>query len=118
MRNFIIALVLSVVSVAAFATEKKGSQPEVLVEFAGFKNNQPIYKMSIKNPENAKLNVVIRDLDGVILYEEVVEGTTIVKNYRFAKEEVKDNDIVIEVTRFADPLTSRIRLDKKPLAQN
>ena len=117
MRNFIIALVLSVVSVASYAVEKNANQPLVSVEFVGFKNNQPIYKLSIKNPENAKLTVVVRDIDGIILHEEVVEGTTITKNFRFTKEEVKDNDIMIEVTRYADPLTSRIRLDKKPLAQ-
>lgn len=118
MRNLIIALVLSVASVAAYAVEKNATQPVVNVEFAGFKNNQPVYKLSIKNPENAKLTIVVRDIDGIILHEEVVDGTTIVKNFRFTREEVKDNDILIEVTRYADPLTSRIRLDKKPLAQN
>lgn len=116
MRNFIIAFVLSVVSVSSFATEKS-NQPQVTVQFVGIKNNQPIYKMIIKNPENVKLNVLIRDIDGIVLHEEVVEGSTIIKNYRFTKEEVKDNDILIEVSRFADPLTTRIYLDKKPLNQ-
>lgn len=117
MRNFIIALVLLVVSVTSYAVEKHANQPVVSVEFVGFKNSQPIYKLSIKNPENAKLTVVVRDVDGIILHEEVVEGTTITKNFRFTREEVKDNDIMIEVTRNAEPLISRIRLDKKPLAQ-
>lgn len=116
MRNFIIAFVLSVVSFASFATEKN-NQPQISVQYVGTKNNQPLYKLTIKNPENVKLNVLIRDVDGVVLHEEVVEGATIVKNYRFTKDEVKDNDIIIEVTRFADPLTSRIRLDKTPVTQ-
>lgn len=114
MRNLIVALVLSFASVVSFAAEKIG-QPEVTVQFTGYKNSQPVYKLSIKNPENVKLNVAIRDVDGVVLHEEVVEGVSIVKNYRFTREELKDNDIVIEVSRYADPLTSRIRLDKKPV---
>lgn len=114
MRNLIIALILSSFSIMAVAAEKN-NQPQVQVQFAGYKNSEPVYKVSIKNPENVKLNIVIRDADGVVLHEELVEGTNIVKSYRFTGEDLKASDLVIEVSRYADPLVSRIKLDKSPL---
>jgi hypothetical protein len=113
MKHFAAALLILGSSFAFTPAHAGDTEPEAVVTFAGYKNTQPVYKLSIKNPENVKLNVVIKDLDGNILYEEVIEGTDISRNYIFLKEELGNSTLVFEVSRNRDPMVARIVVDRK-----
>lgn len=87
--------------------------PRTTVSLVGYNNNQPVYKVEIRNPENLRLRVVIRNSDGDILHEEAVQGTEITKAYRIVRQEVGRGELFVEVSRIEDPLLSRIRLEEK-----
>lgn len=97
---------------SAFAGE---TEPSATISFAGFKNSQPVYKLDIKNPGSKRLSVTIKDIDGNILHHEVVDGESISRNYRFIKEDVGNSDLFVEVSRYEDPIVTRIRLERKQM---
>ena len=113
MKNLSIAFLLLGSSFIFTAAHASQTEPEAVVTFAGYKNTQPVYKLNIKNPENVKLNVVIKDQEGNILYQEVLDGTEISRNYLFIKEELGSSSLVFEVSRNANPMISRIMIDRK-----
>jgi hypothetical protein len=113
MKNLATAFLLLGSSFIFTAVHASQTEPEAVVNFAGYKNSQPVYKLNIKNPENTKLIVVIKDEEGTILFEEVLEGTEISRNYIFLKEELGNRSLVFEVSRKANPLISRIQVDRK-----
>jgi hypothetical protein len=113
MKNLATVFLLMGSSFIFTAAHASQTEPEAVVTFAGYKNTQPVYKLNIKNPENVKLNVVIKDQEGNILYEEVLEGTEISRNYLFLKEELGSRSLVFEVSRTENPLISRIQIDRK-----
>ena len=87
--------------------------PKTSVSLVGYNNNQPVYKVEIRNPENLRLRVVIRNAEGDILHEEAVQGTEITKAYRIVRQEIGRGELFVEVSRLEDPLVSRIRLENK-----
>ena len=64
MKNLATAFLLMGSSFIFTAAHASQTEPEAVVTFAGYKNTQPVYKLNIKNPENVKLNVVIKDQEG------------------------------------------------------
>ena len=46
--------------------------PQPVLEFVGYLNHQPVYKLDIKNLEKINLVLIIRDTDGTILHEEML----------------------------------------------
>ena len=104
---FAFALIFAGLTTSADAREK---DPQTSLHFAGYKNNQPVYKLEIKNTRNEKLMVTIRDQEGNILHQEVVSGMQVSRNYRFADEQYRDNELFVEVSRYEDPLISRIKV--------
>lgn len=112
-KHFAAALLLMGSSFIFTPAMAGGTEPEAVVTFAGYKNAQPVYTLNIKNPENVKLNVVIKDQDGNILYEEVINGTEISRNYLFIKEELGNSSLVFEVSRNANPMIAKIRVDRR-----
>lgn len=95
---------------AAFAGEK---DPKTTVSLVGYNKSQPVYRVEIRNPDNIRLNVVIRSVDGDILHQEAVQGTEITRVYRIQRQEIGRTDLFVEVSRIEDPLVSRIRLESK-----
>ena len=88
--------------------------PKPVLEFYGYMNNQPVYKLDIRNPEKVKLSVIIRDKDGNILHEEVLEGEHISRKYCFLKEEIGSQDLIVEVTRSeSETIFNTIRMDRR-----
>ena len=112
-KNFATAFLLMGSSFIFTAVHANTTEPEAVVTFAGYKNTQPVYKLNIKNPENVKLNVIIKDQEGNIMHQEVVEGTEFTRNYLFNKEELGNNAVIFEVSRYADPVITRIKIDRK-----
>ena len=104
---FAFALLFTGLTTSADAREK---DPQTSLHFAGYKNNQPVYKLEIKNTRNEKLMVTIRDQEGNILHQEVVSGMQVSRNYRFADEQYRENELFVEVSRYEDPLISRIKV--------
>lgn len=90
--------------------------PSPVLQFAGYFNNQPVYKLEIKNPEKMRLTVTIRDTEGTVLHEEVVEGENITRKYCFLREELGYQDLIVEVTRSEkEAIFSTIRLERKKM---
>lgn len=106
----VIVLMMSVIN-SAFATERN---PKPVLEFVGYLNNQPVYKLDIKNPEKTRLAVTIRDQDGAILHEETLEGENITRKYCFLREEIGNQELMVEVTRSErDAVVGTIRMDRR-----
>ncbi len=100
---------------ATFYSATAGNRlPKPVLEFIGYMNNQPVYKLDIVNPEKMKLTVVIRDTDGNILHEELLEGDHITRKYCFLKEEIGSQDLIVEVTRSEkETVVNTIRMDRR-----
>jgi hypothetical protein len=98
---------------SAFATDRN---PQPVLEFVGYLNHQPVYKLDIKNPEKLKLVLIIRDTDGTILHEEVLEGENISRKYCFLREEIGNQELTVELTRSErESLLGTIRMDRRRL---
>ncbi len=101
------------VTLAALKVTAGEKDPKTTVSLVGYNSNQPVYRVEIRNPENLRLRVVIRNADGDILHEEAVQGTDITKAYRIVRQEVGRGELYVEVSRLEEPLVSRIRLENK-----
>ena len=112
-KNLATAFLLLGSSFIFTAVHAGTTEPEAVVTFAGYKNTQPVYKLTIKNTENVKLNVVIKDQEGNIMHEEVIEGTNISRNYIFNKVELGNNSVVFEVSHYAEPTITKIAVDRR-----
>jgi hypothetical protein len=115
-RHLMPMLVLSIITLACLTVQAGEKDPEVKVAFTGYRNNHPVYKMEVNNPENIKLAVTIRDQEGVVLHQEIVEGRNISRSYCFLKDELGSSDIVVEVSRYENtPFFTSIRIDKRKM---
>ena len=112
-RKFAAAALFAAASLAAAPVSAGVKDPKTTVSLVGHNNSQPVYKVEIRNPENLRLRVVIRNAEGDILHEEAVQGTEITKVYRIARQEIGRGELFVEVSRLEDPLISRIRLENK-----
>jgi hypothetical protein len=112
MKNLATAFLLMGSSFIFTAAHASQTEPEAVVTFAGYKNTQPVYKLNIKNPDNVKLNVIIKDQDGNILFEEVLEGLEISRNYLFIREELGNSSLVFEISKYSTPFISKIYFDR------
>jgi len=112
-RHFVLAMILAGSSLSINSAHAGETDPTASIQFIGYKNSQPIYKLDIKNPGSKRLSVMIKDVDGNILHQEVVDGENISRNFRFVKEEVGNSDLFVEVSRHEDPVIARIRVDRK-----
>jgi hypothetical protein len=115
-RHLTTMFLLSIVTLASLSVEAGEKNPEVKVAFAGYRNNHPVYKMEVSNPENLKLAVTIRDQEGIVLHQEIVEGRNITRSYCFLKDELGSSDIVVEVSRYENtPFFASIRIEKRKM---
>jgi hypothetical protein len=69
-----------------------------------------VYCLSINNPGSDKLTITIKDQDGVVLHEEVVTGNYISKNFLLNKEDLGNNTIYFEVTKNAEPVITKVKI--------
>lgn len=102
---------------ATFYSATAGARlPKPVLEFVGYMNNQPVYKLDIRNPDKVKLTIIIRDTDGNILHEESLEGDHITRKYCFLKEEIGSQDLIVEVTRSErESIVNTIRMDRRKM---
>ena len=112
-RQFATVTMFAVASLSSMKGTAGEKNPLTSVTLVGYNNNQPVYKVEIRNPENLRLRVVIRNADGDILHEEAVHGKEITKSYRIVRQEVGRGELFVEVSRLEDPLISRIRLENR-----
>lgn len=109
----IVAMLLSATFESVIAANRL---PKPVLEFVGYMNNQPVYRLDIRNPEKVKLSVIIRDTDGNILHEEALEGENISRKYCFLKEEIGQQDLIVEVTRSEkEAVVNTIRMDRRKM---
>jgi hypothetical protein len=110
--TFAIVIAISFLN-SAFAADRI---PQPVLEFVGYLNNQPVYKLDMKNPEKIKLVLTIRDTDGMILHEELLEGEKISRKYCFLREEIGNQELIVEVTRSErDAVVGTIRMDRRKM---
>ncbi len=110
-KNFIAAMLIimpSLLSTSSFALDN--NDPQAVVKFVGYKNAQPVYCLSINNPTVEKLTVTVRDQDGTVLYEEIVTGNYISKNFLLDRNDLGNNTIFFEVKRNSEPIITKIKI--------
>lgn len=107
---FAIFFIIGIVS-SAFSHERN---PKPVLEFIGYLNSRPVYKLDIKNTERARLVVTIRDTDGMILHEEVLEGEHITRKYCFLREEIGNKELFVELARSDwESVVGTIRMERR-----
>lgn len=113
MMKFAAGLMIAASTVTtAFAAD---NGPVVPVKFVGYKDNQPVYRLTLDNPQNDKVTVVIKDEFGQVLHEEVVFGKNISRNYLINTLTIDAASIQFEVSKASDPAVTKINIksDKK-----
>jgi len=111
LKNFIAAMLIimpALVSSPSFAGDS--TEPQAVVKFIGYKNSNPMYSLNISNPTGEKLNIKVKDQEGEILYQEIVTGVNISKNFRLNNDLVNRGTISFEVSRVADPVIANIKI--------
>jgi hypothetical protein len=111
LRNFIAAMMIimpSIVSSPSFAAGE--NEPQAVVKFVGYKNAQPVYCLNISNPGSDKLTITVKDQDGAVLYEEVVTGNYISKNFLLDRNDLGYNTIYFEVSKNAEPVVTKLKI--------
>lgn len=105
-------MIVTATATTAFAGE---TGPITPVKLVGYKDSQPVYRLTLDNPENDKVTVVIKDEFGVVLHEEVMFGKTISRNYLINTMTIDAANIQFEVTRSSSPAVTKINIksDKK-----
>lgn len=110
--TLVIVIAISVLN-SAFAADRI---PQPVLEFVGYMNSQPVYKLEMKNPEKIKLALTIRDSDGTILHEELLEGENISRKYCFLREEIGNQELIVELSRSErDAVVGTIRMDRRKM---
>jgi hypothetical protein len=110
--TLVIVIAMSVLN-SAFAVDRI---PQPVLEFVGYMNSQPVYKLEMKNPEKIKLALTIRDSDGTILHEELLEGENISRKYCFLREEIGNQELIVELSRSErDAVVGTIRMDRRKM---
>lgn len=108
MMKFVAGLMIVAASATtAFATE---NGPVVPVKLVGYKDNQPVYRLTLDNPDNDKVTVVIKDEFGQILHEEVMYGKTISRNYLINTLTIDASTIQFEVSKASNPAVTKVNI--------
>ena len=111
LKNFIAAMLIAMpVLVSASSFAANGGEPVAVVKFVGYKNAQPVYCLSINNPDNDKLTITVKDQEGVVLHEENVTGNYISKNFLLNREDLGNNTIFFEVSKNAEPVITKVKI--------
>jgi hypothetical protein len=111
LKNFIAAMLIAMpVMVSSPSFAGNGNEPQAVVKFVGYKNAQPVYCLSINNPENDKLTITVKDQDGVVLHEENVTGNYISKNFLLNRDDLGNNTIFFEVSKNAEPVITKVKI--------
>ena len=111
LKNFIAAMLIimpALVSSPSFAGDS--TEPQAVVKFIGYKNSNPMYSLNISNPTGEKLTIKVKDQEGEILYQEIVAGVNISKNFRLNNDLINRGTISFEVSRVADPVIANIKI--------
>ncbi|MCU0381691.1 MAG: hypothetical protein MUE58_10930 [Chitinophagaceae bacterium] len=112
MKKNILKFAAGLMIVAATATTAFAGDngPITPVKLIGYKDNQPVYRLTLDNPENDKVTVVIKDEFGVILHEEVMYGKTISRNYLINTLTIDASNIQFEVSRSTSPAVTKVNI--------
>lgn len=100
---FILATAAALNVNAASGIEMKhynsGKSSSVKLAHAGFINNQPKVQLSFENTSGEKVFITVKDENGIVVYNELFNGTSYSKQFMFEKE-LADANPVITVTYF------------------
>jgi hypothetical protein len=86
-------------SVSALAADLKPTtaKTNLSLHAAGRIDQHPVYQLLLESAVQSEYQIVWKDIDGTILYEEYVSGKEIVRNYMLDLGDLGNADIVIEV---------------------
>jgi len=117
--RIIVSVVVVLFSLVGQPSLSLDRNPEARLVFAGYlgkKPNRAVYRLELDNPDRVRVSVTIRDGEGEVLYQEVLEGHVKARNYGFDREEMGKSDLVFELSRHdSDPVFSRIRVERRPV---
>jgi hypothetical protein len=101
LRLGVLALALTMTSTVALADSATKPTPTTIaaeIKMIGKLDNQPVYQLTINNKDNKTFNVVIKDVDGVVLYTTQLKGSNAVQNFSLNQDELSGVPVLVEVT--------------------
>lgn len=87
--------------------------PGVEMNAAGIINKQPVYQLRVNNNIATSYFIVVKDEFGVILHEETVSGTNIIRNYQLNTLELGNTQVIFEVYNSIGMLTGTFKVSGK-----
>jgi hypothetical protein len=103
MKSFIFSLGLILcISVSALATALDPTTGTTTFSLyaAGTIDRHPVYQLSLESAGQSEYQIVWKDADGTILYEEYVSGKEIIRNYMLDIGDLGNTDVFIEVYKY------------------
>ncbi|MBS4065481.1 MAG: hypothetical protein KGZ74_13020 [Chitinophagaceae bacterium] len=67
------------------------------LKLVGRQNNQPVYQLNINNSTAQEVIVIVKDVQGEVLYYEVLKGTNLSRNFLLNVEASQEADLRVEV---------------------
>lgn len=101
MKNAVIGLFTLLAVTTGFtanANDNNDSTPSAELKLIGRSDNQPVFQLNLKNTENEKYVVVVKDEFGTILHQEVISGVNISRKYQLNTDELDGIGVIFEVT--------------------
>jgi hypothetical protein len=100
MKNFIFSLGLMLcISLPALAADLNPTTGKTTFSLyaAGSIDQHPVYQLLLESAGQSEYQIVWKDADGTILYDEYVSGKEIIRNYMLDLGDLGNADIIIEV---------------------
>jgi hypothetical protein len=116
MKNFIFSLGLILcISVSALAVDLKPTTGKTTFSLyaAGRINQHPVYQLSLESAGQSEYQIVWKDADGTILYEEYVSGKEIIRNYMIDLGDLGNTEVFIEIYRHNGEKLESFRISTK-----
>ncbi len=101
MKTTVKNAVLGLMTVLIVATGFTATAGEVVTGAelisVGKLNNQPVFQLNLHNKVNGKYAVVVKDQFGEVLYQEILTGVNISRNFQLDTDELGGVDVRFEI---------------------
>jgi hypothetical protein len=100
MKNLIFSLGFMVfLSLSSFANDLNPTKSKTTFSLysAGRINQHPVYQLSLESVAQSEYQIIWKDADGIVLYEESLSGKEIIRNYMLDLGELSSANVIIEI---------------------
>ena len=109
------AAMTMIISYPGFSKSGNPGAPVTELKYIGKLKENPVFLLSMNNPENDVFVINIRDVYGNIIFREKLSGTAVTRKYAFSTEDEVSEPLRIEVVSKNNPvpLIFEIRTEEK-----